>query len=79
MGARIFFAALVVSLWGIAEGAVMDEQKGAAEKRTAWEALGVSQKSYDEFALFWEGLNKSGTKSASFAIPRVVVWLNGAP
>jgi adenylate kinase len=79
MKAKVFLAALMVSLLGILEGAVMDEQKGTAEKQTAWGALGVSQKSYDEFAIFWEGLNKSTTKPGSFAIPRVIVWLNGAP
>ncbi|MDR1456507.1 MAG: nucleoside monophosphate kinase [Puniceicoccales bacterium] len=79
MKARIFFAALVVSICGILEGAVMDEQKATAEKQTAWGALGVSQKSYDEFATFWEGLNKNTAKHGSFAVPRVIVWLNGAP
>lgn len=79
MRVKIFFAALVVSFLGILEGAVMDEQKGTAEKQTAWEALGVSQKSYEEFAIFWDGLNKNTAKPGNFAVPRVVVWLNGAP
>lgn len=80
MRARIFFAALVVSFLGILEGAVvMDEQKGMAEKQTEWGAMGVSQKSYEEFAIFWNGLNKNTAKSGNFAIPRVIVWLNGAP
>jgi adenylate kinase len=54
-------------------------KKEVVVEQAAWETLGVSRKSYEEFAAFWEKLDKKESKHGNFAIPPVIVWLNGAP
>lgn len=43
-----------------------------------WEAVGVSQKSYEDFFIFWERFQR-GLGGDAVPVPRVIVWLNGAP
>lgn len=43
-----------------------------------WQRLGVSQQAYEDFESFWDVMESRGF-GEQFAIPRVVIWLNGAP
>lgn len=43
-----------------------------------WVGAGVSRAAYEDFQSFWETFEKQ-PRAGDFAIPRVIVWLNGAP
>jgi adenylate kinase len=77
---------MVAVAWMVAVGAGELEGRPMAKaasravrgEKSAWERAGVSKEAYDDFQNFWDKF-ESEQHRGNFAIPRVVVWLNGAP
>ncbi|MDR2576738.1 MAG: nucleoside monophosphate kinase [Puniceicoccales bacterium] len=69
---------------GAAEGRPMavstqsKEGKWVAPITPPWLKAGVSREAYEDFQEFWEDF-EARPHRGDFAIPRIIVWLNGAP
>lgn len=72
-------------LLGLAFGAWVGHMQGAKMnvnlKKTAesnpWLALNVSEQAYRDFQFFWQNFGEKPSKD--FAVPKCIIWLNGAP
>jgi adenylate kinase len=76
--------AVLAALMAAAEGRPMAMNTHAKNVKTAdaasppWLKHGVSREAYNDFQSFWEEF-EARPHYGDFAIPRVIVWLSGAP